>query len=82
MEELRASAEPDCVIFLVGNQVDRAEMNPTLRQVQLETAKRFADQHNLKFEETSALTNARVSDVFDNLLHCIPSAFLIIFRYT
>lgn len=31
MEELRASAEPDCVIYLVGNQVDRAEMNPVLR---------------------------------------------------
>jgi len=28
MEELRASAEPDCVIYLVGNQVDRVEMNP------------------------------------------------------
>lgn len=71
MEELRASAEPDCVIYLVGNQVDRAEMNPALRQVQYEAAKKFADLHSLKFEETSALTNARVTDVFDNLLHCM-----------
>jgi hypothetical protein len=33
MEELRASAEPECVIYLVGNQVDRVDMNPALRQV-------------------------------------------------
>lgn len=39
MEELRASAEPDCVIYLVGNQVDRVEMNPTLRQVPTDLAK-------------------------------------------
>ena len=31
MEELRASAEPECVIYLVGNQVDRVELNPPLR---------------------------------------------------
>ena len=31
MEELRASAEPECVIYLVGNQVDRVEINPALR---------------------------------------------------
>jgi GTPase SAR1 family protein len=28
MEELKASAEPECVIYIVGNQVDRAEINP------------------------------------------------------
>jgi Rab family protein len=69
MEELRGSAEPDCVIFLVGNQVDRVELNPQLRQVPTEKARAFAADHGLKFEETSALTNARVSDVFDTLLH-------------
>ena len=72
MEELRASAEPDCVIYLVGNQVDRVEMNPALRMVQYETAQRYAQQTGLKFEETSALTSAHVQDVFDNLLHCKP----------
>lgn len=69
MEELRASAEPDCVIYLVGNQVDRVEMNPSLRQVPTEVALKFASQNDLKFEETSAVTNSRVTDVFDNLLH-------------
>jgi len=69
MEELRASAEPDCVIYLVGNQVDRVEMNPSLRSVTKEEAKSFADKTGLFFEETSALTNSHVSDVFENLLH-------------
>lgn len=46
-------------------------MNPALREVTYEQAKKFADLNRLKFEETSALTNARVTDVFDNLLHYI-----------
>lgn len=70
MEELKASAEPDCVMCLVGNQVDRVEMNPALRQVTKERAEQFANQNGIKFEETSALTNSKVTDVFDNLLHC------------
>ena len=73
MEELKASAEPECVMCLVGNQVDRVEMNPALRQVTKERAEQFANQNGLKFEETSALTNSKVTDVFDNLLHCIST---------
>ena len=69
MEELRASAEPDCVIYLVGNQVDRVEMNPTLRLVTTKEAKDFADQNRLEFEETSALTNSNINDTFEKLLH-------------
>jgi GTPase SAR1 family protein len=38
MEELKASAEPDCVMYLVGNQVDRVEMNQALRQVSRDKA--------------------------------------------
>jgi GTPase SAR1 family protein len=38
MEELKASAEPDCVIYLVGNQVDRVEINPSFRQVPTDQA--------------------------------------------
>ena len=80
MEELRASAEPECVIYLVGNQVDRVEINPALRQVPYEQAKTFADKNRLFFEETSALTNARVTDVFENLLNRILNPIIINFR--
>lgn len=33
LEELRAQADKDCVIFLVGNQADRCETNEAARQV-------------------------------------------------
>ena len=46
-------------------------MNPVLRQITYAQAKKFADQNKLVFEETSAFTNARVTDVFDNLLNYI-----------
>ena len=36
-----------------------------------DTAQRYAQQSGLKFAETSALTNAHVSEVFDTLLHYI-----------
>ena len=49
--------------------MDRVEQNPQFRQVQKDKAQQFAKQNSLKFEETSALTNARVTDVFENLLH-------------
>ena len=58
------------MIFLVGNQVDRAELNPALRQVPFERAQKFASDNKLCFIETSALTNANVVDCFDKLLHC------------
>ena len=70
MEELRASAEPKCVIYLVGNQVDKVDMNPSLRQVPIEKAQSFAKENGLYFEETSALTNSKVTDTFDNLVNC------------
>ena len=70
MEELRASAEPKCVIYLVGNQVDKVEREPSLRAVSVEKAQNFAKENGLYFEETSALTNAKVNDVFDNLVNC------------
>lgn len=44
-------------------------MNPDLRQVTAQEAQKFANQNNLEFEETSALTNAHVTDVFENLLN-------------
>ena len=43
-----------------------------------EQAKTFADKNRLFFEETSALTNARVTDVFENLLNRILNPIIII----
>ena len=68
MEELRANAEPDIVIMLVGNKIDLAEKNPTMRKVQSDMARRFAESNNLYFEETSAVTTTKVKEAFENLL--------------
>ena len=37
----------------------------------MEKAQSFAKEHGLYFEETSALTNSKVNDTFDNLVNCI-----------
>jgi small GTP-binding protein len=68
VEELKYHAEPDIVIVLVGNKVDLVEKNPSLRKVSRESAQRLAEDHNMTFEETSAITSENVNDVFERLL--------------
>lgn len=68
MEDLRQSAEPDLIIMLVGNKVDLVKSNPAMRKVSREEAMRFAQEHNLLFEETSAVLALNVIDVFEKLL--------------
>mmetsp|Transcript_167902 Transcript_167902/g.533950 ORF Transcript_167902/g.533950 Transcript_167902/m.533950 type:complete len:212 (-) Transcript_167902:48-683(-) len=68
MEELRQSAEPDCVIMLVGNKVDLAEKDPSSRQVYYDNAAEFARQHGLFFSEASAESGANVKHIFEHLL--------------
>jgi len=68
MEEVRQSAEPDCVIMLVGNKVDLAEKGESERQVFYDTAAEFARQNNLFFTEASAVTGANVKHAFEHLL--------------
>ena len=68
IEELKYHAEPDIVIFLVGNKVDLVEKNPSLRKVSKEAAKEFANEYQLLFHETSAITSQNVNDVFERLL--------------
>lgn len=68
--ELRQNAEPDCVIYLVGNKVDLTDTNPVTRQVTQEEAKAYANENRLYFTETSALSNYKVSEAFENLLDC------------
>lgn len=67
LEELRANAEPDVVIFLVGNKVDLTEDDPSCRQVLHDNAADFAKQQCLLFEEASAVTSHNVRLVFERL---------------
>eukprot|EP00331_Platyophrya_macrostoma_P028921 CAMPEP_0176461902 /NCGR_PEP_ID=MMETSP0127-20121128/34933_1 /TAXON_ID=938130 /ORGANISM="Platyophrya macrostoma, Strain WH" /LENGTH=217 /DNA_ID=CAMNT_0017853687 /DNA_START=29 /DNA_END=682 /DNA_ORIENTATION=+ len=68
MEELKASAEPDLVIMLVGNKIDLCDNNPSIRKVKTEDAKKFAAANDILFCEASAITSHNVSDAFENLL--------------
>mmetsp|Transcript_6109 Transcript_6109/g.5458 ORF Transcript_6109/g.5458 Transcript_6109/m.5458 type:complete len:212 (+) Transcript_6109:63-698(+) len=68
MEELKYHAEPDIVIMLVGNKIDLVEKSQGLRKVSREDAKKVADEHQMLFEESSAITSQNVNDVFERLL--------------
>lgn len=73
MQELKSNAEPDIVIMLVGNKFDLVENDPSTRKVDHEVAARFAKEHDLMFEETSALSNHKVTAAFENLLQDISN---------
>lgn len=60
LADARSLANPDIVIILVGNKVD-LEAD---REVTFLEASRFAQENDLMFLETSALTGIRVQEVF------------------
>jgi len=64
LKELRDHADQNIVIMLVGNKKDLRYM----RQVQTEEAKRFCEDHNLFFIETSALSDSNVNEAFETIL--------------
>ncbi|KAF3452679.1 hypothetical protein FNV43_RR03112 [Rhamnella rubrinervis] len=64
LEELRAHADKNIVIMLVGNKTDLS----TLRTVTTEDAKEFAQRENLFFMETSALEAINVEPAFLTVL--------------
>eukprot|EP00267_Zea_mays_P053229 XP_020406342.1 ras-related protein Rab11D [Zea mays] len=60
LDELRAHADKNIVIMLVGNKSDLEEQ----RAVSTEDAKEFAEKENLFFLETSALQATNVESFF------------------
>lgn len=75
--ELRQYAEPDCIIYLIGNKIDLVADNPNARQVSMKEAKAFAQEQGLKFLETSALSNIKITEAFENLVNGILICKLI-----
>lgn len=71
LEDLRYNAEPDCVVYLVGNKMDLVINGEAPRQVSQEDAKSFANENQLYYIETSALSNFKVSEAFESLIESI-----------
>eukprot|EP00911_Craspedida_sp_UC1_P002148 UC1_evm1s1652 len=64
LKELRDHADSNIVIMLVGNKSDLRH----LRAVPIEEAKKFAEDNQLSFIETSALDSTNVESAFHNIL--------------
>ena len=67
LEEVRINSDKNCVIYLIGNKIDLANE----RQISKEEAELFAEKENIKYVETSAAKNLKVTDVFTSLLNDI-----------
>jgi Ras-related protein Rab-11A len=69
LAELRAHADPNIPIMLVGNKADLNEM----RAVTIEEGQNLAEREHLLFIETSAKTAANTNEAFTQLLTEIMS---------
>ena len=67
LEEVRFNSDKKCVIYLVGNKIDLANE----REITKEEAEEFAKQENIKYIETSAVKNMKVTEAFTSLLNDI-----------
>ena len=54
--------------MLVGNKIDLVERNNRKREVLYEEGKSFAMENQIMFSETSALSNLKVTESFEDLL--------------
>ncbi len=68
IKELKANAEPDLVMVLVGNKLDLCLKDPSMRKVTREEGQKLAEAQKALFEETSAVENINVKEVFENLM--------------
>ena len=66
---MKAQADPDIAIMLVGNKVDKAKSGG--RDVEESEAQEFAKKHGIMFAETSALSDTNVTPAFEELLTTI-----------
>ena len=62
--ELKTNASEDVLIMLVGNKSDLEDK----REVQIDEAKKKAEQHKIAFCETSALKGNNIEQAFDSLI--------------
>ncbi|CAG9319868.1 unnamed protein product [Blepharisma stoltei] len=63
LEDLRI-AEPDIIISIIGNKIDK---DPSLRKISFEQGRTFAQENDAIFAETSARDNLGVNEAFERL---------------
>jgi Ras-related protein Rab-5C len=68
VKELQRQGNPNIVIALAGNKLDRQEQ----RAVDIEEAKEYADTNSIRFMETSAKTNVNVVELFKKIAKDLP----------
>jgi len=68
LNDIKQNADPKIVIMLVGNKTDIPDRDPNKREVSTEEGKKFAIENKLLFSESSALSNYRVNEIFEELL--------------
>ena len=74
LETLLDKNEQDVQIRLVGNKLDLVLDDPGKRQVSQEEARNLCTQHkDMRFVETSCISNTNVQNTFETLLHEIYS---------
>lgn len=67
LQDIKDVARSDVVTLLIGNKADLEEE----RQITKEEAQQFADQHNMKYFETSAKTGANIAEAIDEAVKII-----------
>ena len=75
LKSFREVANENAIIILVGNQIDRCQMNEDFREVPTQEAKAFAEENEILFMETSAVLNSNVVDAFQTLIESKLSFF-------
>ena len=70
LEEVRINSDKNCVIYLIGNKIDLSND----RQISSIEAENFAKKEKIKYIETSAVKNLKVTEVFTSLLNDIYEA--------
>lgn len=68
LEDIRYNAEPDCVVYLIGNKFDLITNNEKPREITSDEAKAFANENQIYYMETSAVSNFKVSEAFECLV--------------
>ncbi len=68
IKELKANAEPNINIMLVGNKLDLCTEDPSQRQVTNDEGARLAEHYKLMFAESSAVQGVNVRSAFEDLL--------------